>query len=124
MLRFEEKYIYLLIKNKSVISLRYKDDIFMVWIKSESELRQFMNKINEKLQSIKFYFKFSKESTAFLDTLVYIQSNNRRQTTFYEKLNDYQNYLHALSLSMCVYVCVYTLTPWRFLPTARRLRQT
>ena len=35
--------------------------MFMVWIKSESKLRQFMNELNQKLQSIKFDFKFSKE---------------------------------------------------------------
>ena len=46
---FEEKHIYSLIKNKSVIYLRYIDDIFMVWIKSESELRHFMNEINKKI---------------------------------------------------------------------------
>ena len=46
----------------------------MVWIKSESELRQFMNEINKKHQSIKFDFEFSKESIEFLDTLVYIDS--------------------------------------------------
>ena len=33
----------------------------MVWIKSESELMQIMNEINQK-QSIKNDFKFSKES--------------------------------------------------------------
>ena len=53
----------------------------MVWIKSESELRQFMNKINQKHQSVKFDFKFSKESIEILDTLVYMDSNNRLQTT-------------------------------------------
>ena len=46
MSEFEEKYIYPLIKNKSVIYLRYIDDIFKVWIKSKSELRKFMNEIN------------------------------------------------------------------------------
>ena len=50
---FEEKYVYPLIKNKSVIYLSYIDDIFMVWIKSECELRQFMNEINEKHQTPK-----------------------------------------------------------------------
>ena len=45
---FEEKQIYPLLKNKSVIYLRYIDDIFMVRIKSERELRQFMNEINKK----------------------------------------------------------------------------
>ena len=59
MSEFEEKHIYPLIINKSVIYLRYTDDIFMIWIKSESELRHFMNKMNQKHQSIKFDFKFS-----------------------------------------------------------------
>ena len=57
----------------------------MVWIKSESELRHFMNKINEKHQSTKFDIKFSKGSTEFLDTLVYVNSKNRLQTTLYKK---------------------------------------
>ena len=68
----------------------------MVWIKSESELRHFMNEINQKHQSIKIDFKFSKESIEFLDTLVYINSKNRLQT-FYKKPTDCQNYLHAKS---------------------------
>ena len=61
MSEFEEKYIYSLMKNKSVRYLRYIEHIFMVCVKSESELRQFMNEINQKHQSIKFDFKFSKE---------------------------------------------------------------
>ena len=69
----------------------------MIWIKSESELRQFMNEINKKHQSVKFDFKFSKESIEFLDTLVYIDSNSRLQTTLYKKSTDCQNYLHAKS---------------------------
>ena len=54
-----------------------------------------MNEINQKHQSIKFDFKFSKENIEFLDTLVYIDSNNRLQTTLYKKPTDCQNYLHA-----------------------------
>ena len=97
MSEFEVKYIYPLIKNKYLIYLRYIDDIFMVWIKSESELRKFMNEINQKHQSIKFDFMFSKENIEFLDTLVYIDSNSRLQTTLYKKPADCQNYLHAKS---------------------------
>ena len=95
MSEFEEKHIYHLIKSKSVIYLRHIDNIFMVLIKSESELRHFMNKINQKHQSIKFDFKFSKESIYFLDTLVYINSQNRLQITLYKKTTDCQKYLHA-----------------------------
>ena len=56
----EEEHIYPLIKNKSVIYLRYIDNIFSVWIKYESEIRHFMNEMNQNHQSIKFDFKFSK----------------------------------------------------------------
>ena len=61
MSEFEEKHIYPLIKNKSVIYLNYIDNIFMVWIKSESEQRHFMNEINQKHQSIKFDFNSQKK---------------------------------------------------------------
>ena len=56
-----------------------------------------MNEINQNYQSVKFDFKFSKESIEFLDTLVYIDSKNRLQTTLYNKPTDCQNYLHAKS---------------------------
>ena len=77
MSEFEEKHIYPLIKNKSVIYLRYIDDIFMVWIKFDSELRRFINEINQKHQSIKSDIKLSKDSVEFQETLVYIDSKNR-----------------------------------------------
>ena len=57
----------------------------MVWIKSESELRQSINETNQKHQSIIFNFKFSKENIEFLDILVYIDSENRLQTILYKK---------------------------------------
>ena len=60
MSEFEEKYINPPIKHKFVIYLRYINDIFMVWIKSESELRKFINERNQKHPSIKFDFNFSK----------------------------------------------------------------
>ena len=97
MLEFEEKHIYPLTKNKSVVYLCDIDNIFMVWIKSYSELRKFMSKINQKHQLIKFDVKFSKENIEFLDTLVYIDSNERLQTTFCKKATDCQNYFHSKS---------------------------
>ena len=87
---------YLSPNQKQICNIRYIDDIFIVCIESESELRQFMNEMNQKHQSIKFNFKFSKKSIEFLDT-VYIDNKNRLQTTFYKKSADSQNYLHAKS---------------------------
>ena len=69
----------------------------MVWTKSESELKVFINEINKNYHSIKFDFKFSKEKIEFLNTLVYKDHNNRLQTTLYKKPTDGQNYLHAKS---------------------------
>ena len=69
----------------------------MAQIKSESELRHSMNEINQNHQSIKFDFKFSKESIEFMDTLVYTDGKNRLHTTIYKKPNECQNYLHAKS---------------------------
>ena len=48
MLELENKHVYPLIKYKPVIYLRYTDGIFMLLIKSESELRHFMNETNQK----------------------------------------------------------------------------
>ena len=39
-----------LIQNKSDLYLRSIDDIFMIWTKSENELKHFMNEINQKHQ--------------------------------------------------------------------------
>ena len=70
----------------------------MLWIKPETELRHFINEINQKHQSIKFDFKFSKERIEFFNTLVYIHSKGRLQTTLYKKPTDCQNYLEAKSV--------------------------
>ena len=83
MSELEVRYIYPLIKNKSSSYLGFIDDIFMVWTKSENELKSFINKINKKHNSIKFDFKFSKEKIEFLDHLVYKDHNNRLQTTLF-----------------------------------------
>ena len=71
MSEFEERYIYLLVRNKSSNYLRFINDIFMVWTVSENELNSFINEINKMTSFHKFDFKFSKEKIEFLDTLVY-----------------------------------------------------
>ena len=88
MSEFEEKYMHPLIKNKSSSYLRFIDDIFMVWTKSENELKSFINEINKKHHSIKFDFKNFKEKIEFLGTLVYKDHNNYLQTRLYKKPTD------------------------------------
>ena len=81
MAEIEQKYIYPLIKDKSIIFLRYKCDTFMVWTKSEKQVKDFMSELNQKYPSIKFDYKFDCKKTEFLDTLVYIDKQNKLQTT-------------------------------------------
>ena len=54
MSEFKQKYIYPLIKDKSILFLRYFDDIFMVWTKSKKQLKDLMIKLNQKHTSTKF----------------------------------------------------------------------
>ena len=58
MAEFAQKYIYPLIKGKSILFLRYIDDIYMVWTKSEKQLKGFMSEPNQKYTSVKFDHKF------------------------------------------------------------------
>ena len=81
MAEFEQKYIYPLIKDKSILFFRYIGDTFMVLTKSEKQLKDFMSELNQKHPSIKFDYKFDCKKTEFLDTLVYIDKQNKLQTT-------------------------------------------
>ena len=97
MSELEEKYIYPLIKKKSSRYLRFIDDIFIEWTKSENELKFFINEINKQHHSKKFDFNFSTKKIEFLVTLVDKDHNKRLQTTLYKKPTDCLNHLHAKS---------------------------
>ena len=45
---FEDKFIYPLIDAKTLLYLRFIDDIFMIWTKSEKDLIEFLNELNTK----------------------------------------------------------------------------
>ena len=47
MAELEQKYIYPLIKDKSILFLYYIDDTVMVWTKYEKQLNNFMNELNQ-----------------------------------------------------------------------------
>ena len=80
MAEFEQKYIYPLRKDKSIFS-RYNDDISKAWTKSEKHLKDFMSELNKKHRYTKFDYKFDYKQIEFLDTLVYINQQNKVQTT-------------------------------------------
>ena len=94
---FEEKFIHPLTDAKTLLYLRFIDDIFMIWTKSEKDLVEFLDELNTKHTSIKFEFKYSRQQIEFLVTVVYIDNNNKLQATQYKKPTDRQNYLHSKS---------------------------
>ena len=69
----------------------------MTWTDTEEELLKFINELNQKHNTIKFYFKYSKTKIAFLDVLLYKDFNNKLQATLYKKSTDRQIYFHANS---------------------------
>ena len=92
---FEQNYIYPLTKDKSVLFLRYTDDIFMIWTKSEKHLKDFTSELNQRHASIKFDYKFDCKQIEFLDILLHIDEQSKLQTTFFRKSSDRQNFLNA-----------------------------
>ena len=52
MAEFKQKYIYPLIEDKSILFLRYIGDTFMIWTKSEKQLKDFMSDFNQKHTSL------------------------------------------------------------------------
>ena len=96
MAQFEMQHIYPHIKNKSILYLRYIDDIFMIWTRTKQKLLIFLEKLNNKYKTIKFEYNIS-HSDIFLVTLIYKDKNSTLQTTLYRKPTDQQSYLHAHS---------------------------
>ena len=97
MAQFEKQHIYPYIKNKSILYLRYIDDIFMIWTETKQKLLIFLEKLNSKHKTIKFEHNILNSNISFLDTLIYKHKNNTLQTTLYQKPTDQQSYLHAHS---------------------------
>ena len=55
--------------------LSFIDDIFMIWIHGEEELKNFLTYLNSIHDKIKFTHEFSKNSINFLDTTLKIDTN-------------------------------------------------
>ena len=72
MAEFEQKYVHALIKDKSILFLRYIDDIFMVWSKSEKQTKDLISELNQKHSPKMFDYKFDFKKIEFLNTLIYI----------------------------------------------------
>ena len=75
MVEFEQKYISW-IQINSFLTLYWC--IFMVWTKSEKQLKDFINEM-------KLDYKFGCKQIELLDTLVYIDQQNKMQPTLFRK---------------------------------------
>lgn len=93
---FEANHIYSRIRNKSILYLRYIDDIFMIWTGTKQQLQAFSKEINNVHQSIKFTVESSVREINFLDTTIY-KKGNQLLTKTYKKPTDRPSYLHHTS---------------------------
>ena len=80
---------------------RFIDDIFLVWLGTEEELKIYLSKINTIHTTIKFTCEYSKNSTTFLDVTVY-KGERFLQTRLLDikthiKSTNKQLYVHASS---------------------------
>ena len=73
--------------------LRYIDDVFMIWMGTEEELREFLTFINEAHDTIKFTWNWSRESINYLDVQV-INNSGKIETDLYVKKTDKHQYLY------------------------------
>ena len=75
---------------------RYIDDIFMVWEHGEESLLEFITYLNNLHPTIKFTYKYSRESIEFLDVLV-IRDGSGISTDLFVKDTDTHQYLDFTS---------------------------
>ena len=94
---FEETFIHPRIHGKSLLYLRYIDDIFMIWKGTREELDAFIAEINSVHSTIKFDVNYSKSHVNFLDTTVTIRPDHTIKTSLYQKPTDRHNFLHHKS---------------------------
>ena len=69
-----------------LIWLRFLDDIFMIWNHSEKDLHDFISKINNCHDTIKFTFKYSNQVATFLDVNIKMKEYGELDTSVHEKV--------------------------------------
>ena len=79
---------------KPLVWWRHIDDIFMMCIHGEEELKKFLNTLNCYHPTIKFTAQYSRAKINFLDVTV-MKKSNQLVTDLYVKPTDTQQYLHA-----------------------------
>ena len=83
--KFEEQFIYPVIRGLHRRYLRYIDDIFIIWTGTKERFKEFIKELNLRHPSIKLEYTISNKEVSFLDSIVYIDKNNKLQTKLYRK---------------------------------------
>ena len=91
----EQKFLQMQSK-KSLIWLRYIDDIFFIWIHGEQELEIFLKHLSSFTPNLSFTLEASKNCIPFLDLKVKL-IDGKLETDLYMKPTDHNQYLHYLS---------------------------
>ena len=76
--------------------LRYRDDVYCVWVMGLEKLKEFLAWINSIHPNLKFTMSYSTDGTAYLDILTYIKGP-KICTTLYTKPSDTHAYLQPTS---------------------------
>ena len=71
---------------------RFWDDVFMIWLYGEDELKDFLAKLNSFHESIKFTWEIGLQEIAFLDVWI-TKVNGTFHTDVYSKPTDEHQYL-------------------------------
>jgi len=83
-------------KIKPLLYFRFLDDIFLVMVAAESEIKEFENYLNSLIPGIKVTLNYSQQNIDFLDTTVYVNSDTLLTRVFFKETDTHQ-LLHKLS---------------------------
>ena len=81
---------------KPLMWFRFIDDIFSVWLHGQDKLKEFINFMNNRHNTINFTWESSPVSQNFLDVTVKIE-DSRIVTDLFVKPTDTHQYLHPSS---------------------------
>ena len=84
-------------EKKPWIWWRYIDDIFLIWEHGETELTEFLEKLNSFHPTIKFTSQQSRGTLNFLDVELVVREDGTLSTDLYVKPTDTHQYLHSSS---------------------------
>ena len=103
-------FIYLCLQKFSNICCRFTNDIFLLWNGCETQLLDYIKRLNSRYPKIKFDFHYSKFSIVFLDTKIY---KNKEKSTLltkiYQKPTNRGNFLDPTQNSRHCWLLAYHL---------------